>query len=205
MTFEQLLESCSNPDSASWELGWKEFIRRYKRFMYNNVTKTCVAWNVSRLQKQLSDSVNDIVSESIFLLCRDGCKALRDFRTRDSEQAFLSWLAIICRRTSSRYIQQNFTNVITEGDLGNVKEYIGGLDFNVQWELYEHFVEQCRISSKKKKNNIERDIHIFQLYAWADFSADMISSLPCLNTIGHRVVDNVVNRMRKHLKFSNDL
>lgn len=204
MTFEELIDACSHPGSSSWDLGWKEFIRRYKRFIYNNVTKTCVAWNVPRLHKQLTDSVNDVVSEIIYLLCRNECKVLRDFRNRTSEQAFLSWLAVICRRASSRYIQQNFTNVITDGDISEIKKYVGCLEFNIQWELYEHLVAQCRISSKKKKPNIERDIHIFQLYAWADFSADMISSMPCLKSIGYRVVDNVVNRMRKHLKSNCD-
>ena len=53
--------------------------------------------------------------------------------------------------------------------------------------------------------NIERDINIFHLYTWADFSEEMILFNPCFQDIGHRVVDNVVNRMRSQLKNCADL
>jgi hypothetical protein len=200
MTFSQLLDYCSNIASVNWERGWGEFINRYKIFIYNNVIKSCNTWNVPRLRQQFSDAVNDVFSEIIVLLCKNECRALREFRARDNERMFLSWLATICNRTTGRYIQHYFTSTFIEGEIEDVKEYTASLAFDIRWELYEYIITKLRSSAGRKKRHLERDIHIFMLYVWTDFTAQMITTHPCLNTIGHRVVDNVVNRMRNFLR-----
>lgn len=88
---------------------------------------------------------------------------------------------------------------MSEVDPSEMFDIIGGIDIDCQWEMYDHTVRQLRQSNGKKRN-LERDINIFHLYTMADFSEDMILSIPCFKDMGHRVVDNVVNRIRKILK-----
>ena len=199
--FQQFLDDCSNPGSANYEQAWRQFIERYKLFIYNHAAKSCRKWNVPRLNTQYSETVNDIFSEVILVLCGNECKALKDFRARDNEKMFLSWLATICSRTTGRFIQRHFAMVLSETEIDSFIEYLIDLDFDTRWELYETIVEVLRNTSSSKKRHLERDINIFLLYVWADFSGPMIKKHPCLQEIGPRVVDVVVNRFRQQLNM----
>ena len=88
---------------------------------------------------------------------------------------------------------------MSEVDPAEIQDLLGGLPLDNRWEIYDNMVSRLRESGSKKRN-LERDINIFFIYVWADFSEDMILFNPCFSDIGHRVVDNVVNRMRKQLK-----
>ncbi|MBN1406317.1 MAG: hypothetical protein JW956_00930 [Calditrichaceae bacterium] len=88
---------------------------------------------------------------------------------------------------------------MSEIDPSEMFDMIGDLDIDCRWEIYDYTVIKLRESNGKKRN-LERDINIFQLYTWADFSESMISFIPCYKDMGHRVVDNVVNRIRARLK-----
>ncbi len=197
--FQQFLDDCSNPGSANYEQAWRQFIERYKLFIYNQAAKHCRKWNVPRLNTQYSETVNDIFSEVILTLCENGCRALKNFRARDNEKMFLSWLATICSRATGRFIQRHFSMVLADAEIDNFIDYIIDLDFDTRWELFETIVEILRDTSSSKKRHLERDINIFLLYVWADFSAPMIKIHPCLQEIGPRVVDVVVNRFRQQL------
>lgn len=200
LSLHQLLDICGDIQNPDWERGWRAFLKRYKLFIYKCVSKTCILWNVPRLDRQLSEAVNDVVSDVMILLCRDGCKVIKNFRARDNEKMFLSWLATICRRATSRYIQQHFKKNMLNESFESIQTYLGMLNFESKWELYEHLTSELRGLPKAKRKHLERDIHIFQLYIWGDFSPAMITAMPCLKNIGHRVIDNVVNRMRQYLK-----
>ena len=65
-----------------------------------------------------------------------------------------------------------------------------------RWELYETVVQYLRGLAGPRKRNLERDIHLFMLYNWADFSEDMIRVTPNFRSMGDRVLDNVINRLR---------
>lgn len=197
--FQQFLDNCSNPGSANYEHAWRQFIERYKLFIYNQAAKHCRKWNVPRLNTQYSETVNDIFSEVILTLCENDCRALKNFRARDNEKMFLSWLATICSRATGRFIQRHFSMVLADAEIDNFIDYIIDLDFDTRWELFETIVEILRDTSSSKRRHLERDINIFLLYVWADFSAPMIKTHPCLQEIGPRVVDVVVNRFRQQL------
>ncbi|MFZ5516559.1 MAG: hypothetical protein ACOY90_07955 [Candidatus Zhuqueibacterota bacterium] len=198
-SFQQLIDDCSHPDSADYEHAWRQFIERYKLFIYNHVARSCRKWNVPRLNIQYSETVNDIFSEVIMVLCNNACKALKDFRARDNEKMFLSWLATICSRSTGRFIQSHFTRVLSETEIDTFIEYLIDLDFDTRWELYEAIVARLRSASGAKKRNLERDVHVFLLYVWADFSAPMQKNHPCLKSMEPHAVDVVVNRIRQQL------
>lgn len=205
LTFQQLLDYCSDSNSQCWQSAWGEFIKRYKKFMYDIVTYRCLKYNIPRVRRQLSDVVNDVFDEVTLLLCKNHCRALQEYRARDNEKKFRAWLTTICNRTTYNYVQDHFFEPLVESDLQEFQNCIHGLDLDIRWQLYEDHVNLLRKFSKRHKRHIERDINIFNMYIWADFSAPMLSSIPCLNNIGHRVVDNVVNRMRANLRQSRNV
>jgi len=196
----QLLRVCCDSKSPQREAAWRAFLTRYKLFIYQVVTHRCLSWQVARLRRQLSDVVNDIVSEVFIILT----KSLAQFRETDNEKKFRAWLATVCNRASGRFIKQTFFSEIVESDLEEFHNYLQGLEFDSCWELYESIIEQLRFSDSTKKRNLERDINIFQFYTWSDLSQPVIQTHPCYAGIGHRVIDNVVNRLRIQLKKITD-
>lgn len=196
LPLKELLRICTDEHSSHWEAGWREFMTRYKDIIYQQITRRCVSWRVSRLRRQFSDTINDIALQVFEILL----KSLSTFREVDNERMFILWLATVCNRATSRYLQREFSDVLTEPDMEEFQNYIRDIGFDERWELYEMIVQQLRGFPGKKKRNLERDINIFLLYTWSDLSQDMILMHPCYKEIGHRVVDNVVNRLREVLR-----
>ena len=192
---KEILKHISNPNSPNYELSWRNFLRKYKNFIYHVVTKRVINWNVPRLKMQLSDVVNDIVSEIIITLYKN----ISSYRETEDEKKFLFWLTTICNRTASHFLKKQFVTSFIENEIQDIQEYYKVLQTDVRWELYESIVRDLRESSGKNKRNLERDIALFNLYTISDFSPQMIAITPCFDSIGHRVVDNVVNRTREVL------
>lgn len=196
MNLKELIDCCTDPHSPHREVGWRELIKRYNPHIYQQVTRRCVSWNVPRLRRQLSATVNDVVSEVYIILFR----YLGNFREVENEQKFRYWISTICTRAAGRYLQRQYVSDIVDSNYEEFKNYFASLPIDTRWELYESIVVFLRSNTKKGKRYLERDIHIFHLYLWADCTAKMISRHPCLEKIGHRVVDNVVNRIRSVLR-----
>lgn len=97
-------------------------------------------------------------------------------------------------------MRKNFLPQIMDGEIEEIKESLHSVEPDDRWELYETIVSTLRQASQK-----ERDINILLTYTWADYNQEMISTLPCFQNMGHRVVDNVVNRLRNILKDTQKL
>jgi DNA-directed RNA polymerase specialized sigma24 family protein len=195
-SLEKLLADCCDNRSPAREAAWREFLGRYKTYIYQVITHRCLSWQVSRLRRQLSDVVNDIVSEVFAILLN----SLDQFRAVEDENKFRSWLATVANRAASRYLKREFISEMADPDLEEFQNYIHGLAFDCRWELFESVVERMRATDSIKKRHLERDINLFQFYVWADLSQAMIQVHPCYVRIGHRVIDNVVNRLRESLR-----
>jgi hypothetical protein len=202
LTLRQLLEHCSYPDSPYWEFAWVKFINRFRKFIEDKVNYRCSCWNVPRLQRQYSEIVNDIVAEILHNLCKNDCRALRNFRARDNERTFLSWLGTICYHTCDTIISKEFNRSTMENDIQDVFECIGvdGVELDTSWELYQDVVQVLRSAAGKNMKKRERDIRIFTLYFWDGFSLDMFRKHPSFKNLGPRVIDNVVYRLRNALR-----
>jgi hypothetical protein len=198
--FPQLLDTCSDPKSPYWESAWGEFLNRYKDNIYRYIIKRCSTWNAPRLRRQFSDTVNDAVADVFIILTKNNCQALKDFRERDNEIKFLSWLSILCGRAAGRYMRKNFLPQVLDSEIEEIRESLNAIDPDERWELYETIISALRRTSQK-----ERDINIFLTYTWADYNQEMISTLPCFQNMGHRVVDNVVNRLRSILRDTEEI
>ena len=199
LNLQQLLDCCSDRSSPWHELGWNEFIKRYKMFIYKRVIQRCSAWNIPRLGRSLADTVDDIVGMVFFELCKNEFQALQNFRARDDERMFRAWLATICKRMCNRYVRRPLLRAMVDDDIENLEDFYEKLESEMRWELHEFLVTELRAIGKT-----ERDITIFQLYVLAGFSSPMIKTHPCLRALGDRVVDNVVNRIREDLRRRKD-
>ena len=202
-TLAEILDACSDPASPHFEYAWREFLKRYKMLIYNNVIKRCKDWNVPRLRLQFNEVVDDVFGEVLIILCKNNYHALRSFKARDNERAFVYYLITTTHRAVGRYVQKHYLDSLVEcefEDVSSFSEHIKYLNLDTRWQLYETIVQQLRDAAKRSRANLERDIHIFHLYIFSDFDHHMITSLPCLKTIGHRVIDNVVNRVRSIIK-----
>lgn len=195
-SLNEIINYISTKNSEHYEIGWREFTKRYKDFIYQVVTRRVLSWNVPRLRLQLSDVVNDIVSEIFIILI----KSIPSYREVNNEKQFQFWLATVSNRAASQYLKKQFISTMTDLEMENLQESYKVLQFDVRWELYESVVKQIREFSGKSKRNLERDITLFSLYTMSDFSPEMIKFTPCFQNIGHRVLDNVVNRTREILK-----
>lgn len=199
MELAELIRHCTDQNSKRYQPAWQEFLNRYKMAVYNAVTKRCVSWNVPRLRRQLSEVVNDISAEVFIILY----KSLVTFREVQNEAKFIVWLTTICNREASRYLQRYFLQTLTDFDIDKFQDLIGAINFDNRWELYEFTVKKMRRQHSKGKKNLERDMNIFLLYIWSDFSDKMVLTHPCYGELGHRVIDNVINRMRAYLNVEN--
>jgi DNA-directed RNA polymerase specialized sigma24 family protein len=193
------LAVCLDREHVLYQQAWREFIRRYKTFIYQIINYRCLNWRACRLRRQLSDVVNDIVSEVFIILTR----SLDQYRERENEERFRFWLATICNRAAGRYLKSEFFTEMAEPDLEEFRNYLHEMPFDTRWELYESVVVQLRAADSTKKRNLERDINIFQFYIWSDLSQAIIQVHPCYRALGQRVIDNVINRLRRQLKEEN--
>jgi len=128
-------------------------------------------------------------------------KSISTFKEKEAEEKFIAWLAVICNRAVSHYLKKQFISIINDNSADEYQQFIGSLQMDSRWELYDTVVWKIRDSKAKPGKNLERDINIFLLYLWGDFSIEMITSNPCYRDIGPRVIDNVVNRLRILLKM----
>ncbi len=199
----KLLKACGDVSSPQWQQAWSEFYSQYDGFIRQKISEQCKAWRVSRLGLQFSETVLDITGKVYLDLCKDNCHAIRGFRGGDSETIFLAWLKRICYNSTKAYLSRYFKERIVETELAalsSIKNYVTHLDFSERWELFEAVVEVIKSNRDGKRKNKERDTNIFLLYVWADFNSEMMSFHPFLRNLGHRVVDNVVNRTRLQLR-----
>jgi hypothetical protein len=202
MPLDELLAHCCDNNSPRWQDAWAEFLERYKMYIYKIVSKRCKSWNVTRLNMQFSEVVNDIVTDIFILLVENNGKALSSYRGGTNEKMFLGWLATVSDRMATRHLKRYFTRIIMDEEMEDFRGKVLALNESARWELYESLVDEIRSLTGSHRRLVERDIHLFMLYNWADFSESMIKSLPYFRNMGGRVLDNVVNRIRKALRSS---
>jgi hypothetical protein len=200
LKLKELIRLCVDHDSEHRNSAWIEFMRRYKMFMYNVITKKCRQFNIARLSLDFSETVNDIVFQVFFKLNVDQCKALTDFRAIGNEKKFLAYIAIICERTASRYVKKYVEDFVITGPQDQFQGYMSSIEPDLSWATYEHLVRDLREQAGQRKKNSERDIHILMLRKWAELSKPTILTSPCLTGLGEHTLDVVVNRMADHLK-----
>ena len=199
LDLNELLCNCTDRHSANWQQSWNEFFVRYKNFIYQIALKRCRKWSVTRMQNQLSDEINDIVYLVIKTLIDNDFKVLKDYKTRDNNTLFLTYLATITDRITKRYLQQNFKSSVFQLDLNVLPKYDSKTNIEDIWELYDEWVYYLRSVSKKTNAKSERNIHLYLMYTWNEKS-DIIKYHPFYKPIGADTLYALKNRIKDKFK-----
>jgi hypothetical protein len=208
LTLREILRYCTDRESPYFEYAWREFNRRYEKFIYTNIKRRCSAWKSNRLKPQLDETVQDIFAKIITDLCTHEFKALREFRgsenDEDHERMFRGWLAMICHNQCSRELRKFWWRTIQNQEPDAPPEVSLALDSDMAWALYNDVVSVLRTSAKGPMR--ERDIHIFLQSTIAGFSEAVIRAPEYMKkNLGDRVVHLAVYRMREILRNWKDL
>jgi hypothetical protein len=206
MDFEKLIEHLVDPASPQHQNAWREFMARYRKILEDTIAWRCYKWNSRTLKKQISDVVDDALGRVLNILCRDNFRALKNYKNKDNEKKFISYLRIIANHAASRILKNNYSGIeSTDSDIyqdeSSFMDTLKSMEDDARWEMYEDFVNTIYSRVKRKRSNLERDIHIFWLYVWGDFDKETIVTFPCLQGSGDpHNVDNVVNRIKELLR-----
>ncbi len=208
-SLEQLINFCCDARSPYNARAWTVLLERYQNYIYKIISKKCKFANIDQIDLNFSDTVNEIYHEVIIRLCKDDCKALREFKHKDKERVFLSWLARIANHTAFYFIMKNYIKQVQTSDIEVVQKYISSVSSEVNSQVYEDVVRLLNKPEKKsnrKKININaRDINIFTMTMWQGFNLKMLQTIPCLQHITERIVANACYRSREKLFKNRDL
>ncbi len=197
MTLQELITNCTTQQGSKRELAWREFFRRYKNKIFYFIERSCNQWNLSRLQLQRRDVLDDVLSEVLFSLTQK----LVNFKNLDSEKKFVSWLQVICNRTTGNYLKRVFKNTISEVDVLDIPIIKKGHEDIILWELQEFIVGELRQELPKGTENIERDINIFLLNVWFGFPPKLIAGHPCYRLMSINAIEKVISKVKKNITF----
>lgn len=191
---EIIIENCVNPSNSNWERSWVEFLDRYKQLLYYFIKRCCESWNSQRLNIQFKDVINDIFSEVVITIYKN----LNSYNNRDSETKFISWLQIICSRSTTAFIKRKLKNVLNEEELTEFESFKNNQTNTKLWELYENIISLLK-SQLSANKNMERDINIFMLKVWSGFSTKQILEHPHYLKLNESHINVIVNRVRQNL------
>ncbi len=192
MTLNELITHCASERLSVKNQAWLLFWQRYRSRIYGMARYACKK-NIPSQHRLFNDIVDDIVGEVLLILNKE----LAGFRNRDDEARFMAWLAMIINRATLRYMQKNYSRIYFVDK--NREGLCSGEQFHC-WELYDYLVAFFRKTRKKNSVQSERDINIFMLYTFADFSPEAIKRQPCMKSVSLRAIQLVINRMRKKLE-----
>lgn len=193
LSLKQIIENCANPKNVLWQEAWTEFLVRYKQLLYYFIKRSCESWNSQRLNIQLKESVNDIFSEVIVIIFKN----IHSFENRDSDQKFISWLQVICNRSTTAFIQRKLKNILNEDEFSEFSGFRKSHSVTKLWELYETIISMLRNNLRGNKN-MERDINIFMLRVWGGFSTKQIMEHPYYQNLNESSINVIIARVRKN-------
>ena len=186
---QQLLYQCSSPipNDRAWNRFWKKYHTRIKQFTIYALHK-----NISKRHPLFKDIVNDIVSDALITIKEN----LASYKHTESEDRFLAWMSIIINRITIRYIQKNYNRIFFDNQIQEKSRYIQPN----RWELYEYIVFSFRKLAAKNSIHTERDISLFTLNAFSEFTPADLLRMPCYKNLTERTIRLALDRLRKKLE-----
>lgn len=197
--FNKLLDICADPSHRYFQQGWYDFERRYRNIIFGRIRMHLKRWS----EANNLHSVEEISSQVTQRLLANDYRPIKNFRGRDNEGKFISFLSVICRNTAYAYMLEKITR--SEIDLvetaNGLKSYM--VDHpSIGEELHNFLVSKLRqslLETQKSDYHKERDILIYILRVIGSFKAKEVEQIPLLN-ITQGNVDNVMNRLSAFLK-----
>ena len=183
-----LLQICVDREHECYRNAWLEFERRYGKVIKARIC------NFTKNREDIGDILQDVLQR----LTIQDFRALKNFRAKHSERAFIAWLNIISRSSAWPYIRKP-TPEQSLDDFNNLVEPPAAKSEKTRHEKLVAELRKALASTKKDDYAVERDILIYLLRYLYEFESKEVAQIPLLDvTPGN--VDNIVNRLSNLLR-----
>jgi RNA polymerase sigma-70 factor (ECF subfamily) len=188
-TTAELIASCLATDSAS---AWREFVARFQPLIASVILRT-----IRRYGESNSSLADDLVQETFLRLCKEDCKALRQFEQRH-EDAIFGYLKVVAASVAMDHFR-GLSAQKRVGDRRAEPEEVIDLHLstpaNAEQTLMLREIDQCieRVSDSK------RDQTIFWLYYQQGFTAKDIAQLPSIGLTA-KGIESCIYRLTKAVR-----
>ncbi len=196
----EMLQKCTSTSDAERHEGWKLLIGRYRNLIYKTGIRKFEDWSFKQKGLQFLDVEVDFINQFFITLFEDECRVLKGFNAVHSDIAFMCFIRTIAERVAKRIFVSYFGQRVATDNLEHVPD-TSQPSFAHQ-QFFEELGSMLRKKSGKLDRNLERDILIFNLYAFHDYNKEMIDTHPVFKQYGHRVYDNVLTRSKEKLRQS---
>jgi RNA polymerase sigma-70 factor (ECF subfamily) len=185
----ELIALCLEADSTS---AWREFVARFQPLIASVILRT-----IRRYGESNSGVADDLVQETFLRLCKDDCKALRQFEQRH-EDAIFGYLKVVAASVT----MDHFRGLSAQKRLGDrhveseeVIDLHVSTPSNAEQTLMLREIEQCieRVSDSK------RDQTIFWLYYQQGFTAKDIALIPSIGLTA-KGIESCLYRLTKAVR-----
>jgi len=190
MSAPEVIQACLGSDS---EAAWTEFVRRFQPVIASVILRVVRHYGVTDFAM-----VDDLIQETYCRLCRDNCKAIRQFENR-SEDAIFRFLKVVAGSVAIDYFRARRTYK-RRGEMADLAE-----------EALSHTAATSDIASEdallleevavclKRITTSSRDELIFWLYYRQGFTAKDIAALPGIG-LSAKGVESSIHRLVQALR-----
>ncbi|MGD0097286.1 MAG: sigma-70 family RNA polymerase sigma factor [Terracidiphilus sp.] len=186
MTAADILRECLNSNT---EAAWKLFVERFQPLISASVARV-----VRRYQVPVATLIDDLTQETYLRLCKDECRALRNFNARHDEAIF-GYIKVIATTVALDHFRARFTqkrgNEISEGETAS--------EGTVSPSAIEKNALIQQIDILLAATESERDRAIFWLYYGQGYTARDIAAMPHLG-LSEKGVESCIYRLTRSLK-----
>jgi RNA polymerase sigma-70 factor, ECF subfamily len=185
----ELIALCLEVDSAS---AWREFVARFQPLIASVILRT-----IRRYGESNSSVADDLVQETFLRLCKDNCKALRQFEQRH-EDAIYGYLKVVAASVTMDHFRGLSAQKRLGDKLAEPEEVIDmhvSTPANAEQALMLREINECveRVSDSK------RDQTIFWLYYQRGFTANDIAQLPSIGLTA-KGIESCLYRLTKAVR-----
>jgi RNA polymerase sigma-70 factor (ECF subfamily) len=184
----EVVKACLDSPSAA---AWETFVRCFQPTIASGVIAVLRQRNL-RPEPSL---VDDLIQETYFKLCRDGCKVLRAFKWQGDNSifAYIKVVAITCSRDHFRAhsAQKRGNELEVHGTDAEAVSSTGSMEKDLLLGEMERHLER-RVESVRDRN-------IFWLYYRQGFNAREIAALPNVDLTA-KGVESLLFRLTKLLR-----
>ncbi|HEY2362600.1 MAG TPA: sigma-70 family RNA polymerase sigma factor [Candidatus Angelobacter sp.] len=196
LSVQELVSYCLDSQD---EAAWTEFVRRFQPHIARVVYKC--------LSRRIGPNwalVDDLVQETLFKLCANNYKALREFSFRD-DHGFFGFLKVVASRLVEDYFRGSHSQ---KRGSGREEEDIEEVRTNSSFQprslqppestVLMGQIDRC-LGKLATEPNFNRDYSIFWLYYRDGLTAKAISQRPNI-TLGTKGVESTLLRLTRYVK-----
>jgi RNA polymerase sigma-70 factor, ECF subfamily len=186
VTSAELIAACLE---AGNQAAWLAFVKRFQPVIASSVSRVAYRYGASN-----ASLVDDLVQDTYLRLCRDGCRALRNFQAQHDEAIF-GYIKVIAASVALDHFRAR--TALKRGL--ETEENEAALDASVSPGSIEQAALLNQLDERLKATETERDCTVFWLYYRQGFTAKDIAAIAGLG-LSAKGVESCIYRLTKSLR-----